>query len=166
MSRAEKLLQQARPHLRLEEEVLCVVQGAYETKIGGNPTVRTGILIASVDRLVLFAKKLTGFELESFPYANISSFERGKSMGGAYVRFFASGNEVRVKWILANAPLDQLVEIVHERAGKQPAVDDSAPRSVESPVIDQIRQLGELHAAGVLTEAEFTAKKSELLARL
>ena len=33
-------------------------------------------------------------------------------------------------------------------------------------VIDQIRKLGELRDSGILTEEEFAAKKSELLARI
>jgi hypothetical protein len=32
--------------------------------------------------------------------------------------------------------------------------------------VERLRKLGELHAAGVLTDAEFEAKKAELLARL
>ena len=33
-------------------------------------------------------------------------------------------------------------------------------------VIEQIKQLAELHGSGVLTEEEFAAKKTELLARI
>jgi hypothetical protein len=33
-------------------------------------------------------------------------------------------------------------------------------------IMDQIRKLSELHEEGILTEEEFAAKKSELLARL
>jgi hypothetical protein len=33
-------------------------------------------------------------------------------------------------------------------------------------VVHQIRELGELYEAAILTEEEFTAKKAELLARL
>ena len=33
-------------------------------------------------------------------------------------------------------------------------------------IVDQIRKLAELHDEGILTEEEFTAKKSELLSRL
>lgn len=33
-------------------------------------------------------------------------------------------------------------------------------------VIDQIRKLAELHEQGILTDEEFTAKKTELLSRM
>jgi hypothetical protein len=32
--------------------------------------------------------------------------------------------------------------------------------------MEQIKKLGELHAAGILTDSEFGTKKAELLARL
>ena len=42
-----------------------------------------------------------------------------------------------------------------------------APAEVPSPdVLEQLRRLGELRSAGVLTDAEFEAKKAELLGRI
>ena len=47
------------------------------------------------------------------------------------------------------------------------ATAPAATAAVEGPsIIEQIRQLGELHAAGILTDDEFSAKKAELLSRL
>lgn len=45
---------------------------------------------------------------------------------------------------------------------------DHAARMAEltDMIIDQIKKLAELHEAGILTEEEFTTKKSELLSRL
>lgn len=44
---------------------------------------------------------------------------------------------------------------------------DSQPIQPQAAdVTDQLRKLGELHAAGILTDAEFSAKKTELLDRL
>jgi len=41
-----------------------------------------------------------------------------------------------------------------------------APKEDKGQVMDLLKQLGELKAAGILTDEEFTAKKAELLARL
>jgi hypothetical protein len=46
----------------------------------------------------------------------------------------------------------------------QPAEGSDGPAAVDIP--DQIRKLGELREAGLLTDDEFTAKKTELLERL
>ena len=59
------------------------VLGAYETKIMGRDSVRNGIFVATNKRLVFFAKKLTGFDLEIFPYKNISSIEMRQEPNGA-----------------------------------------------------------------------------------
>jgi hypothetical protein len=41
-----------------------------------------------------------------------------------------------------------------------------APPQPAQTIIEQLRQLGELHSSGILTKEEFEAKKSDLLARL
>lgn len=56
---------------------------------------------------------------------------------------------------------------VRERAGASHAPPMAlAPTAVAPSIPEQIKQLGDLHAAGVLTDEEFSAKKAELLARM
>lgn len=80
MGKLEKLLAKAQSHLDHDEEICTSVLGAYETKMSGHDTVRKGSLIAADHRVVFYAKKLGGYELESFPYDNISSIEMGKQL--------------------------------------------------------------------------------------
>ena len=67
--------------------------------------------------------------------------------------------------------LDEVVRIVGRIAVPpplRPAPADSRP-AVATPdpdVLEQLRTLGELRTAGVLTDAEFEAKKAELLGRI
>jgi hypothetical protein len=42
----------------------------------------------------------------------------------------------------------------------------NAPQATTPDIMQQLRQLGDLHNAGILTKEEFDAKKAELLARL
>jgi hypothetical protein len=167
MSKLDKLVDQARAHLEPGEAVRAAVLGTYETKIMGSDTVRAGILVATDRRVVFYAKKLTGYELESFPYGNISSFEQGKNMMGHNITFYASGNRVHVKWIPTDDNLASLTGFVKAAmsAGSSPA-PSSAPPASQPDVMAQLRQLGELRDAGILTEAEFATKKAELLSRL
>jgi membrane protease subunit (stomatin/prohibitin family) len=46
------------------------------------------------------------------------------------------------------------------------AQPQNAPKEDKGQVMELLKQLGELKAAGILTEEEFAAKKAELLARL
>src|SRR3954452_1224314 len=103
MAKIEKLLEQAKDHLDSGEQVLAAIQGTYETKLMGADATRTGILLATQTRVVFYAKKLGGYDLESFAYGNISSFEQSKGMMGHSVSFFASGNKVAMKWIADKA---------------------------------------------------------------
>jgi hypothetical protein len=65
--------------------------------------------------------------------------------------------------------IDRTVESVGESASANPSPDlalsVSESRSVGDP-LEQMRKLGELRDAGVLTDAEFEAKKAELLKRI
>jgi hypothetical protein len=84
---------------RQDDQVYAAIQGTYETKIMGSDTVRAGILMATPTRLIFYGKKLGGYDLESFAYRNISSFEQSKGMMGHTISFFASGNKVAMKWV-------------------------------------------------------------------
>ena len=160
-----KLVSLAQPHLDADESVLSSAFGAYETERMGQAAVRNGVLLATERRVVFFAKRLGGHEMESFPYENISSFESGKALMGGTITFFASNNRVHVKWINPVAAANSLLEVVRKKMNESAAPASSAP-AVEASVIDKIRQLGGLRDAGIVTEDEFNQKKAELLAQL
>ena len=94
-----KLLALARLHLDDDETDLCSVRGTYETKRLGSDSVRSGILIATNKRVVFYAKKATGHDLNFLRYKAISSIDTGKNMMGAYITLVVSGNEANLKWI-------------------------------------------------------------------
>ena len=82
---------------------------------------------------------------------------------GHYISFFVSGNSCKMKWI--EGDVRAFVDTVKTQMA---ATKSSAASSSEQPTdpVDQLERLGKLHAAGVLTDEEFSAKKSEILARL
>jgi hypothetical protein len=160
--KAVKQLEAAREHLDPGEQVLAYVLGAYETKVLGKDSVRNGVCLATDRRLLFFAKKFTGFDLESFSYEKISSIEMGKGMMGHQITFFASGNEAKMKWINVGDVTD-FVECARAK------MDSSSKPVSEPPAQDpiaQIEKLAALRDAGALSEEEFMAKKAELLSRI
>ncbi|MCW2131721.1 PH domain-containing protein [Arthrobacter sp. VKM Ac-2550] len=172
MAKIEKLIEQAQPHLQPGETIQAAVMGTYETKILGSDSVRTGVMLATDRRIVFFAKKLGGYDLESFAYGNISSFEQSKSMMGHQMSFFASGNKVNLKWISDLPAFEKFTQVFKSRIGQSapgPAVQAPAPAQAANQadeVFDRLRKLGELRDAGIVTSEEFDAKKAELLARI
>ena len=172
MAKLDRLLSKAKTHFDQGERVLQAVAGSYEGKLMGKDAVRSGIFIATDQRLLFYAKKFTGYFSESFPYPNISSIEMGKNLLGHYITFFASGNHVTMKWI-AEGDVRAFADEVKARMANAKSAPDSAPVSnPASPpeqttdLINQLERLGQLHAAGTLTDEEFSAKKADILERL
>lgn len=164
MAKEEKLVERAKDHLDPGETVLISAMGAYETKIMGQDSIRNGVLIATELRVLFFAKKIGGHEIESFPLKNISSFESGKNLMGGTITFYASNNRVHVKWIVPAASADVFLQVVRKGMHDNPPAAASQPAGVD--VLAKIQKLGELHAAGVLTDEEFSNKKAELLTQI
>lgn len=176
MASYKKLLDLAREHLDPDEPILAYVLGAYETRILGSSSVRNGMFAATNHRVIFYAKKLAGYDFESFPYDNISSFEQSKGLMGHKVKFFASGNEATVKWI-NQGDVDALVREVRSRmrGGTPSAAPTTAPPipataasrpNPSMPIVDpveEIRRYASLRDDGIITEEEFQEKKRQLL---
>jgi len=163
MASIKKLTHLVREHLENDEEIQHTISGQYETKILGQDSVRGGILLATNKRLVFFAKKITGFDLEIFPYSNISSIEMSKGIMGYRMSFFASGNKVRMKWIkeVDKGDVQRFVEYVKGNIGKK-----ASDKNLSLDLTDQIKKIAELREQGILSENEFQSKKTELLSKL
>ncbi|AWB88086.1 SHOCT domain-containing protein [Mycetocola zhujimingii] len=109
---------------------------------------------------------------EMIPVKNITSVTTKRDgMLNTVVQVVTSGNTIDFR--VSHAEAAQIRGILNDlilRGPLQsaPAVQQSAP-AVQQPapdVLGQLTQLGQLRDAGVLTPAEFDAKKAELLARM
>lgn len=171
MGKAEKFVDSFQAHLSSGEDILksgdtpLLVMGTYEVKLLGQDSVRSGSLIATNQRLAFFAKKLTGYEIETFPYKAISSIEQSKGMMGGQVKIVASGNTAVVKWISDVNLLSKLIETVREQISTGGASPQGQGQD-GSNVMEQIRQLSELHKSGILTDEEYSMKKQALLDKI
>lgn len=162
MGKYEKNLELVRPHLKDGENIKFSVFGAYETKVLGNDSVRNGIFVATESRIVFFAKKLMGYDLESFPFENISSIEQSKGLMGHTITFYASGNKASMKWI-SKGDVQSFMNYVQSNLGKTKVTSINTGKS---DIPTQIQKLSELKDQGILTEDEFNQKKTELLSKM
>lgn len=154
-----KLIEQAKEHLDNDENIIYSVLGAYETEILGKDSVRNGAFLATNKRLFFYAKKLTGYESESFPYSNISSFEASKGMMGHKISFYASGNKVSMKWI-NDGDVNDFVSLVRNSYGKKESTNTNAN---SNSVVEELKGLVELRDQGILSEEEFNREKEKIL---
>lgn len=105
-------------------------------------------------------------DVEVTPVRSITSVQASKDgMLFTKVTAFASGNNIEFRFLHDEAQRfkDTLMKLVLQ--GPPTPASASAPPP-QPDVMDQIRKLGELRDAGILSEDEFSAKKAELLGRL
>lgn len=58
----------------------------------------------------------------------------------------------------------QMQQMQQQMAAQQQAAPAPQPAAASSPMMDQLNQLSQMHAAGILDDAEFAAAKQRLLA--
>jgi len=153
-------------HLDLGESILASCWGCYETKSLGTDTLKNGILVATQKRIILYGKRFSGFNLETFPYDKISAIELSKGFLGKKISVKMSGNEATLKYIKKGDGDPDAVVSTAKELMECNSSNSTQKSSSESDIIEQIRKLAELKDAGILSESEFDAKKSELLSRI
>ncbi|WP_182346472.1 PH domain-containing protein [Tomitella gaofuii] len=145
------------------EQVVALLAGAYGKG--------QGLLVLTDRRIVFTFEGIVSSSSEDFPFAKTSSVQWNSGMLLGTITIFASGNKAEFKNVdKQNGRL--FVDLARDRIS---APSQAAPRA-EAPGapategapdhMAALKQLGELHDAGVLTDEEFAAKKAEILQRL
>jgi hypothetical protein len=125
-------------------------------------------LVIHPDRVDLFNMGKTasllkeGRGVQSISVERISSAQCNQSGIYAVLSIAASGTSMEFKCDVITGPVlcKMILEQVHS------AGDTKSAPSGGSSITEQLRQLAELHSSGVLTDAEFSAKKADLLDRM
>jgi hypothetical protein len=146
-------------HLWPDERVDEITTGYY----GGG----SGLIVLTDRRLFFIKDGWVSKSHEDFPLDKVSSvsFSSGLMLGGITV--FASGNKAEIK----NVNKDdgkRIVDNMRSRLSgptKAAAAASSGAAPAPDPV-EQLKKLGELHDAGVVTDEEFESKKRDLLSRM
>jgi len=171
--------------LDIEAAGLAIVRGAFSSAI-----------IATDRRLFVFKKgilsgSLMANKLVSWDYGSISSIQLetgvlagtvsvqapGATVGEAksWTRFpgdsaaSKSGNAITLRrehFEQARAGVAVIRQLISEYRGQTATGNPPEPASHPADPVEQIRRLAELRDAGVVTPAEFEARKAELLSRM
>lgn len=155
-------------HLMEGEEVKALASGLYGK---GN-----GLLTLTTHRVLFTYEGWTNSQTEDFPLNRISSvqWETGMLLGKLII--FASGNKAEFTQ-MDKANGKALADAIRMNIGATTSVPtgtsspaEAAERPHESPSapdpFEQLRKLGELRDAGILTPEEFEAKKEQILSRM
>ena len=144
-------------HLWEGEAVERMTTGSY-----GNGT---GLIVLTDRRLLFVQDGVMSKRSEDFPLEKVSSVQWSSGLALGTITIFASGNKTELK----NVNKDdgkEIVDVVRARVTGPKATPPTTAGTAHPDIIGQIKQLGELKDAGVLSQQEFETKKAELLRRL
>lgn len=140
------------------EHVVALAIGTYNKTMGA--------LVLTTERLVFFDQSFKTQRIEEFSLDAIQSLGVSKKMTGEAINIAISGRDAEITGIF-HGEGESLVAAYREVRDAWRAPAAPLPHAVpEESITDQLRKLGELHQAGILTDDEFTAKKADLLDRM
>jgi len=151
----QKQINRAREVLQPGEEVVDVTTGMIQVTRMGSSTKRNGAILVTDRRIILYTKKLGGYEMYDHVYGLLTAIDYKKGLAFGRIALAASGDRTHVTQV-PTQDVERVAKAIRERmalAGQRGAVS----------VADEIRKLGELMSGGLLTEDEFAAKKRQLL---
>lgn len=154
-------------HIKPGEEVVASGVGYIGEMMGkGKNTQQNGVLIVTGARVAFYRKGIFGEVLETIPLKAITSIERKSFMGYRSIRLHTSHDSLEFKSF--NKEIDQqladAIDSGRHGVSEAPITTTAATSGVSA--MEALSKLGELKAAGILTEEEFSSKKAELLSRL
>ena len=133
-------------------------QGQYDNK--------QGLVVLTNERMFFFEKSLGSETIEEFPLAVINSLSINKKMTGETLKIFSSGNQSEIKSMMHGQGEGAHPGLpAQPNRLRQPRLLWRAHIGCSGPFA-QIERLGELRGKGLLSEAEFEAKKAEVLGRM
>jgi hypothetical protein len=122
------------------------------------------LLVITRRRLMFIREGMVRSSVEEVPIRMLTSVTSKRHLVNGELVVTVAGE--REKWPMTSA--SHCERVSDTLRGVMRGVDAPTPAPVPKPVdaVDQLHQLGALRDAGIVTAAEFEAKKTELLARL
>ena len=140
------------------EHVVAIAIGTYGKAMGA--------LVLTTERLVFFDQAYKAQDVVEFNLDAIQSLGVSKRTTGETISIAISGRDAEITNV-RHGEGEALVAAYREVRDARRAPAAPLPHAVPAESItDQLRKLGELHQAGILTDDEFTAKKADLLDRM
>jgi hypothetical protein len=145
-------------HLRDDETVRFVTFGSF--------TRNSGVLVLTDARLVFFDRRVQEPSLD-VPLARITGVATTSGLWTGEVDLEAGEDAISVSRVVKD-DVEQLAHAIRQAVAAAPDEPEPAPESAAGQVdpFEAMEKLSALRDSGVLTEAEFAAKKQELLDRL
>jgi hypothetical protein len=153
-----KHLANVEPLLTAGEEIKDVTSGMVQVRRMGSDTKRACTVAVTDRRVIVWAKKMGGYDLMDLHFDLISSVDHKRGVSFGNLDLAAAGDRVHISMV-PKEDVERVANEIREQRGKKP--ESAAP--VQASPADQVRQLAQLRDEGLLTEEEFDRKQKELL---
>lgn len=165
-------------HIEEDDEVVALVWGSEKKKEDGEKTsfwegvFNEGTLIATKEKVVYGSRHVTSgrVEAEEFIYASIKGIQKKKT-GGGHIEIKLISVDDQVYGISTGSLTKQgledtnkLIKHINSQINKGSSPVQVVQANDDIPT--QLKKLAELKEMGILSEDEFQAKKTELLAKM
>ncbi len=155
------------------ETVVEFLEGYIGEMMGnGDKAQHNGALIVTNERVTFYRKGWFGEVFETIPLASLTSIEQKSLLGHRQLTLHTSHDALAFKTFEGAEQFEKAYAAI-EKGRAKPTTPASAPilapAAAPTPAADplaQLKALGELQKAGVITQEEFEAKKAALLARI
>jgi Bacterial PH domain/Short C-terminal domain/Protein of unknown function (DUF2510) len=125
-----------------------------------------GLLVLTDRRMIFIIAGMLHCSTEDFTFRNISSVAWSSGVFGGSVAICSGGDYTYIEKVDKSNGAE-LVSMARTRlANPGPTVSAPSPAAAGSNLLEQLKQMGELHDAGVVTDEEFAAKKMQILAQM
>jgi hypothetical protein len=152
----EKLIRDATPALHEGENVVDITTGVAQG--------RKASIVVTDKRVVIFSKRLGGFDVQDFAYGLLTGVDYKKGLALAHINLRASGDSADISQVQKH-DVERIAEAIrHLMVAAHPS--GSVGAAVPAASFDfetEIRKLASLRDEGLLTEEEFASRKARLL---
>jgi hypothetical protein len=151
-------------HLKDNEELKAFDDG-YLHESMGSKSMQGGSLIVTSERVAFHRKGIFGDILETIPLKSITSIERKSGPLSITIKIHTSHDALKFQTYNKDRESILVDAIEAGRGSPVQSAQNTQKEQAETP-LDQLRKLGDLKNSGIITEAEFSAKKAELLSKI
>jgi hypothetical protein len=158
----EQIVGDLSPVLQPGEQILEATTCVAHVVRMNQKTTRRATLAVTDRRVVIFSKKLGGYDLQDFAFGLLASVDQKNGLVFGHIRLQAAGSSIELQQVDKNS-VEGIATLVRQKmaAAHNPGISGSG---AAASTADEIRKLAELRDLGVLSAAEFTAQKAKLLA--
>lgn len=158
----QKLLNDLAPILHPDEQILAISHGMVEVERMGRESGRRGTVAATNRRVVVFSKKIGGYDTQDYTYATIVSVDHKKGLTAANLTIATSGDATRITQI-PTGDIEDLANTIRTQVHNAHTTPSAPSPTAGATPADQVRDLAALLADGLITDTEYEQKRREIL---